>query len=136
MWVYFSVLAIKYNGAFPGIFLGDLALFDSLEKSLEMPHYMFCPRKKITFHNFRISCSLIVEHTLASAVISVVCPMVFSLRYTYCSIALITVQYQLWCIFAGQNNAENMPQSFSSHLKVTCLLFGIRVRVLSASYIL
>jgi hypothetical protein len=51
-----------YNGAFPGIFLGGLDLFDpnivwrailgskrsrSLEKSQEMPHDMFCPRKKI-----------------------------------------------------------------------------------------
>jgi hypothetical protein len=32
-----------------------------LEKPREMPHYMFCPRKKITSRTFKISGALIVN---------------------------------------------------------------------------
>jgi hypothetical protein len=60
---FFFVWGKTHNGAFLGIFRGGLDLFDPKialpyvpdilgvkkipsKKSLEMPHYVFCPRKK------------------------------------------------------------------------------------------
>jgi hypothetical protein len=39
-------LGKRHNGAFLGSFRGGLDLFDTLEKSLEKPNDVFCPRKK------------------------------------------------------------------------------------------
>ncbi len=43
---YFFVSGKTYEGVFLGVFRGVLNLFYPLEKPREMPHYMFCPRKR------------------------------------------------------------------------------------------
>ncbi len=48
--LFFKILGKLHNGPFLGIFRGGLDFFDPLEISLEMAHYVVCPKKNNILH--------------------------------------------------------------------------------------